>query len=383
MNTKKYLIHICCSYLVLFFLVSIVIAAPIAPTGLCVNDSNCGNSPNSASVAAPAAVHVNNFNPGYYIKGGISYDKPMPDFVFKRIKNNPVFVGHKQGYTWRFLEPEEGVYDFSIIESDLARLKAMDKRLWITVVTKGRSYLPGTPSYMWNDSKYGCDPKYYSSYSSGVTGSGRIVCYWNENVQIRYAALLEALGKRFNHESHFEGLNLTETSQNTTNAKNANMGYTTEGFKQGFMKFALAAKKAFPDKTVLQMINFAPYDLPAFTAWAVENGIGLGGPDVLLMSEKSLLHRVAYAQYPKYHDVVPTGIDVQWRNYDKYNLDIGRANTSEELLLGAIEWLNPHYMFWEARDDDDGVRYFTDHAIPALNKHGPLPAAKAFYDSMQ
>lgn len=137
-------------------------------------------------------------------------------------------------------------------------------------------------------------------------------------------------------------------------------------------------------KTILTHLGLSPhspptpparYDLYSYTQGLP--GIGIGGPDVHLMPSKAHLHENAYSQYLKYHDVVPTGPDVQWDNYKRYNEDVRRANTAEELLVGAIEKMNPYYIFWEAREP-----YFSDDVVPTLNEFGQLPAAKAFYDSM-
>lgn len=360
----------------ILFSTPLLAAPPAAPTGLCLQTTEgtqCAEddtTPSSPSnIIAPKKVNTNNFHPGHYIRVG---DKESVTRI-NQVLDVPGFVGLKKGYVWRDIESSEGVYDFSQIESDLAYLKSVGKQLWIVIQDTewSTSNQPKVPAYMWTNSKYGCDPKYYGTYQRSAQQGGWLPCIWNENVLARYKALYAALGKRFNKEPNFEGMNLGETSTGSTD-----WGYTKEKEKDAFYAKALALKQAFPDKSVTQMMNYATFDLTAFADWLSANGIGIAGPDVHLMPEKINLQTNVYPLYVKYHSIVPTGPDVQWDNYERYNSLVGRANTAEELLLGAISYTNPWYMFWERRDP-----YFTDDVIPAIKKHGNLPSAKQFYDS--
>lgn len=65
---------------------------------------------------APAAVNAANFHPGHYL-----LVHPRTSLTaLKKIEDAIHFVGAKKKYIWRDLEPEEGTYDFSEIETDLA-----------------------------------------------------------------------------------------------------------------------------------------------------------------------------------------------------------------------------------------------------------------------
>ena len=197
-------------------------------------------------------------------------------------------------------------------------------------------------------------------------------------------ALYSALGERFNKEPYFEGIAIDETAIDTKaafNAFKADVGGIKTDFslavEETFKAKALAARRAFPDKVVIQHINFTPYySIEDFAAWLAKNNIGIGGPDVYLSN--SVLLGTTYPLYIKHHDEVITGQDIQWVNYVERNKFIGRPNTPEELLLGAIKETNPRYIFWLNREpyfyqENDGV-------LAAIRKHGLPPAAQKYYD---
>ena len=355
-----------------------VFSTPKIPTGLCINNTNCTHN---GSVVAPTTINPEHFHPGYYYSVG-NKDNESPEELFSPLNTLSEFVGAKRIYSWNKLEPREGDYDFSMIEADLAYLQSIDKRLWIQVSYKqfNGNRPPKTPRYMWDDSKYGCgfENQYYGTYKRKAQDGGWLPCYWNTNMRERFVALYRALGKRFNHELYIEGISMAETAVDTPSAK-TQPDYDALAIKATYQAKVLAARKSFPDKTVFQLMNFAPYSREEFNhfgKWLVENEIGIGSPDIYLNNEA--LTTFIYPQYLKHHNQVPTGPDVQWKNYEKA--------TPEEILLGAIELTNPWYMFWMRRDkglDPYGNPISFQSVLEAIRKHGRLPAAKAFYDSLK
>ena len=351
----------------------LVFAAPPSTAGWASSECIGINAPCTPGGSAPTTVNPANFHPGHYMSVGTSTGTKG----FSRIAGNPNFVGIKRSYKWVELETALGVYDFSRIASDLASAQSLGKRYWISIreTATNSNDLPWVPSYMWNDPKYGCGPRYYGTYERTASNGGWIVCFWNERTRDRFAALYTALGARFNGEPYFEGINLGETAINTSAAKACDCGYSAAAVKAAFQHIALAAKVAFPDKSVMQMINFAPYNLADFATWLAANGIGIGTPDVAL--HKNFLITVIFPQFVAYHNLVPTGPDVQWGNYKGNTAEPGHENVVETILLGAIEHTDPWYMFWRNREP-----WFTEQVIPIIGKHGQLPAAREFYNSV-
>lgn len=354
-------------------------ATPATPGGLCIETPDgmqcAAVTPTPTVVTGPTAVNAQNFHPGYYMAVG----RNDGTWAFDQIKSNPNFAGVKKYYSWRYLEPTQGQYDFSAIESDLQYLQALGKRMFIEIQwgETNSAYSPHTPTYMWKNSMYGCSSNYYGTYERTVQQGGWLLCSWNSNVKARVAALFTALGKRFNAEPYFEGVILMETSTGYPGDANASAwGYSGNAEKEAYMANALAVKKAFPSKTVIQHINYAAFDLTSFASWLVANGIGIGTPDVYLNKPTNPVTTVIYPLMLSYHNAVPIAPEVQWSNYVDSVVAPGDANIAESLLEGSVKMINPHYLFWEKRDD-----YFATAVVPAVKTYGLLPAAKTFYTS--
>jgi hypothetical protein len=327
---------------------------------------NSGSTSGSTSGSIPSAVKRSHFRPGYYMSVGLNGStSALSDVV-----GQDHFVGVKVMYRWRDLEPRRGSFNFDLIENDLEYLRSIGKRLWIQVeLTKfSRSGQPFVPTYMWNDSSYGCGTQYHGSYARQAQNGGWLACLWNNNVLERYTALMAALGARFNKEAHFEGITLTETAIDVTAARKTK-GYSSNAALKAFEQAALKARKSFPDKSVMQMVNFAPYDIGNFVNWLVNNNIGIGGPDLHTAQSNKLSRKLSaiYDLYKKHHNKVPTGPDVQWNNYTT------NPGTTADIRKFAVQELNPWYMFWLNRKG-----WFHKEVVPDT-RNNPLPAAQAAY----
>ncbi len=313
----------------------------------------------------PASVDPADFHPGYFMMVGQRASRGD----FDAIRDNPDFVGIKKIYSWRDLEPEPGVYDFSRIESDLSYLKQIGKRLWLQIKETQyfAEYEPHVPEYMWNDPSYGCGQsgpdgrRYYGTFWRGVNDGHWVPCRGNGEFDSRHKALYAALGERFNSEPFIEGITLDETSTGPS-------PISVPEIHRSFRELALATRRAFPDKVVTQMINYAPFDLEEFAEFLRENGIATGGPDVHPLRADGALEKV-YAIHKRNRLETPNSIDVQWCNWDCY----GTTFSSRELLQVAIERINPWYIFWENRPD-----YFFADVVPTVREY-LLPAAAEFY----
>lgn len=214
---------------------------------------------------------------------------------------------------------------------------------------------------MWSDTKYGDDLPYCGNYVRSAQLGGWYTIIWNLEVQARLDALYTALGTQFNGEAYFEGTSLTETAQ--AKPIGDQFGYSSSGKLAGFKAKALSAKTAFPDKAVIQMINYASFDLPTFAAWCTSYGIGIGGPDVVINNKNDSIYTDIYPLYKKYRNVTLNGPDVQWDCYEKINPKTGKYYTVQELLDASIEIMDPWYMFWSNR-----APYFSRDVVPAIRK---------------
>lgn len=307
----------------------------------------------AGSIPAPENVRIIKRHPGFfaYIGGDITW-------TLNLIADNPDFIGIKKLYNWKLLEPSEGIYDFSEIISDLAKVQAEGKRLWIqpAYVQYHAGGSPLLPAYMCKDTKYGGKLPYCGNYVR-FDNRGWLPIIWNLEVQTRFKALFTALGKRFNNEPYIEGITIDETSTGVPQLPGETAGFSPSAELAGFKVRALAAKNAFPDKSVIQQINYTiGWDIEEYGAWCVSHDIGIGIPDFTIHMPNDSAPRLVYPMMKNSRNVVPGGPDVQWNDYTY-------GPTSAELLNASIDLVDPWYFFWEKREP-----YFSRDVIPAIRK---------------
>ena len=73
------------------------------------------------------------WHPGHYYTI-LSHGKNKPGYmrqVYQELKSTPALRGLQVRYNWKELEPQEGVYNFSLINQHLSELAEQNKRLVI------------------------------------------------------------------------------------------------------------------------------------------------------------------------------------------------------------------------------------------------------------
>jgi hypothetical protein len=263
------------------------------------------------------------------------------------------------------LEPSKGVYDFSIVDADLAYLASKGRTLFIQL--QDATFDPkfkAVPDYLLNDEFDGG-----ALLQRGDGGDdGWTAKRWNKTVRKRFAALLQALGERF--DGRVEGINLQETAIGVTNE--LDRSFTPERYVAGIQENLLALTKAFPRSTKLQYANFMPGEwlpwedkgyLRAIFGFAEKVGVGLGAPDLMVRKKGQLNHALALMHEHEYS--VPLGIAVQDGNYigmTNSNQVVARRQNLVPLLHAfAADFLRVDYMFWV-----DQAPYFEEDVLPCF-----------------
>ncbi len=261
------------------------------------------------------------------------------------------FEGAQVMYSWRDLEPRLNVYDFSQIRSDLAYLEGHGKMLFVQLQDASFWHLNvPVPPYLASDVFGGGATEQY--YDTGAV-EGWVAKRWLPEVQLRFRALLQALGKEFDGE--IAGINLQETAIGVSADTDPSFspGLYFEGIRANMD--ALAA--AFPKSAKLQYANFMPGEwlpwedqgyLSGIYQHGENIGVGLGSPDLLMQQRGHLNHPLAMMHEGTFS--VPIGIAIQDGNY------IAQTNTKEiqdsrislvpKLHAFAQDFLKADYIFW-------------------------------------
>lgn len=291
---------------------------------------------------------------------------------------HPRLQGAQIMYPWSLLEPEEGRYDFSIIQEDYEYLKAHGKKLFIQL--QDRTFNPkfrGIPAYI-DGPEYGGGAATQHAPDGSVEGWA--AKHWHPTVQARFAALMLALGEAF--DGKIEGINLQETSLGIRAEDNPD--YTQDAYAKCVKANMLALKQAFPQSTKIQYANFMPGEwlpwedkgyLRSIYQYGQEIGVGLGGPDLMPQRTGQLNHALAMMHEHEY--TVPLSVAVQDGNYTGLtgadflpgattaeNLDtptIQRKNLVPLLHAFAQDFLKVDYMFWVNQEP-----YFSEDLLPCL-----------------
>jgi hypothetical protein len=279
--------------------------------------------------------------------------------------------GAQLKYLWRELEKEEGVYDFSAIEADLAALKSNGKKLFVQL--QDSTFDPHTgpvPKYLMKELFGGGAARQYSVEGKDeehATAAGWVARRWDPAVRERFHKLLEALGKQF--DGRIEGINLPETAVDFgESGKLFPAGFKPEEYGAAIISNMAALKRAFPRSVTMQYANFMPGEwLPgddhAYLRSIYEQAralhVGVGGPDLLPYKPGQMNH--AYPLIRASAGKVPSGIAVQDGNFEHKNPKTGARLSVAEMCAFAAEYLQVDYVFWGTQEP-----FYSDAVIPYL-----------------
>jgi hypothetical protein len=283
------------------------------------------------------------------------------------------FEGAQLKYTWRELEPEQDLYDFSAIREDLQFLTSKGKKLFIQLQDVSFDQtIVNVPRYLQKDNRYGggADRDYNieGDDETRAVAAGWVARRWDPAVQARFHQLLLALGKEF--DGKIEGINLPETAVSFgESGRLFPKGFTLDGYRDAVIKSMEVLKRAFPKSVTMQYANFMPGEwlpekdksyLRSVYQRAKELKVGVGGPDLLPYKPGQMNH--SYPLIRESAGLIPTGIAVQMGNYQHKNPKTGKQVTISELLEFATTYLKVDYIFWCTQEP-----FYSQQVIPFLN----------------
>lgn len=265
----------------------------------------------------------------------------------------PDIDGVQKIYSWRVMEPEEGVYDFTAIEEDLSALQSLDRKLFVQV--QDRFFSPEAryvPDYILTDPQFdgGLARQFDNAGEGEPVGQGWTTKQWNPSVRSRFQKLLVALGKQF--DGRLYGVNLPETAFDGMAGEEGETAFSCDDYFFASMDNMAALRAAFRQTPVVQYINFWPcewnndhhYMERAF-ALAQTLGIGVGGPDIVPYRTGQMKN--SYFWFNKYKGSLRlVAMAIQEPTLTYTNPETGERFTPEEFIGFARDYLGTDVIFW-------------------------------------
>jgi hypothetical protein len=275
---------------------------PSIPPEVCVQTSAAVKCAKSAPPAIPAAPVIAptppvitagsdtsgnagkmKWTPGNYVRAdaqGFRVDQPSRFAVYDRVRNEPLVKGGLMIVNWGIVEKSRGVYDFSLIDEELARLKSMNKKLIIEIwwgKFSGKA-LPSTPQVSDRISL----PDYViagGGAALSTVADGYFARIQSAEWMDRLIALFQALGNRYDGDPAVEQIIISETSMAL-----ADSTFTQDALVAQVRRLIPAVRAAWPTTPRVLMLNWLGSERVTadIVKLCADNGVGMGGPDILL-----------------------------------------------------------------------------------------------------
>lgn len=282
------------------------------------------------------------------------------------------FEGAQLKYTWKELEPTKNNYNLSLIMNDLEFLNARGKKLFIQIQDVSFDLdIINVPEYLRNEPEYGggADIAYQfeDEEETKAIPEGWVARRWDPKVRERFQLLLAVLGEKL--DGNIEGINLPETAVEFGNKGDYHpKGFTFEIYRDSLLDTMKALKDAFPNTVVIQYANFMPGEwlpwedhsyLKSVYDYAKDSNVGVGGPDLLPFRKGQLNNSYPFIRQSA--GIVPTGVAVQWGNYEDTNPETGERISISEIFEFGKDNLKLDYIFWGTQEP-----FYTENVIPFL-----------------
>jgi hypothetical protein len=345
-------------------------AVPAPPTQLCVNNvctSGTGGGTNGAIKWHPGHYTLSDTQPSFY---GADFSSEIAQMAAVTASGGgpPAMKGFKGMYSWYWTEPSEGVYNWSLIDNDLATLAALSAQYGVdfkliiefTLADTGAHAPPSVPQptpYSSGSSGYrnGMVPDYIIRGISGLgtdivlsrsmPEGGYQAIWWRPAVNARYCALLAAAGARYDSNPHVE---MIIPFQEVGIGMNIGMpsDYSSAAAVTGWNNISRTVATSWPQSVKIfnnnwYWTNSQLSDLLAISQYAVSQGFGFGGPDILYSPQQtetngSMILRGAGGGYgtSDYRGKIPSAYEEQadygvWINETSAGVETYAYNTLE------------------------------------------------------
>jgi hypothetical protein len=347
-------------------------------------------APECTQGALPSMPRQVKWHPGHYVTLPFRQGRDSNYLieVTAELSANSVLRGIQKRYTWAELEPQEGRYNFDAIEQDLAKIAHANKYLIVLLQLKAFSEaMDVVPKYLrgaaYDGGTFALDiPVDGSTRTQARSGSN--LKLWNHAVRDRLAALVCAMGDRFNAHPNLEAVALTETA--IGRAREPLTPLELDGYFDSLVTVQRSLRVAFPNTVTLQFVNYPSSHIASFTARISEFGTGIGGPDTF--ADDPGLTAGAYKLYPSLAGRVPLAPSVQPENYfARRHRGPLQPQKPEELYDIARRQLHANYIFWTRHETKtqkpwpEVLKMFRSPGFPTDPAGGLAPACPSAFES--
>lgn len=287
--------------------------------------------------------------------------------LYQKILEDPCIKGVQIRYSWKELEPQKEVYDFSKIKKDLHFLTSLHKKLFIQL--QDRSFQPKVfyvPDYIRQDQDYhgGVAMQYDFPGEGRPISTGWVAKVWEPEVRKRFQLLIKKLAIEF--DGKIEGINLPETAVDF-DPKKLPQGFTNDQYFSAELDNLGALRATFTKSTVIQYVNFFPGEwnndhhyMSRLFSYAAEKQIGLGGPDVAPYRKSQMKN--SYAFFHQYQGKInPIGMAIQEGDYTYRSPKNHQPYRFLDFYLFARDYLGATILFWNIQEP-----FFSKELIPNL-----------------
>lgn len=327
-------------------------AVPVtAPVALTSADA-CG-----VIAGTGGTLSARKFHPGHYI----AMDRGARTQTLLATAVQPGVVGIMKRYTWRSLEPSEGVYQFDELKSDLAWAAANGMHIIAMIEDK-----------TFKDEMAG--PAYLDGYELKNNLGGYTLMRWSPVVVDRFNALTQALGAQVDSDENFEGIATQETALSMAPSTAQSYGYTPEAYRDAYINILTTASNNMPTSRVFWFMNYFPghQDYIGVIASTVSShGVVMGGPDV--WPDNQSLQSQVYPFYVQMAGKMPLFGQVENVCYSEPHMTSGYTTkywTMLELYNYAMSQLHVNYMIWVRITQSPGYTWLD--ALPVIAAYPQL-----------
>jgi hypothetical protein len=311
------------------------VSAPVALHG--VDACGAGATTAATDTVTTLATTTRKYHKGHYIALMACCDGQS----VMAASMKPGVKGFMKRYRWKDLEPSQGNYNFSELQSDLTW--AAGHGMQLIVMVEDKSFRSGTPENPL--------PSYLAKYASGNLGGGYTAWRWNPTVITRFNALVTALGTKFDSNKAFEGIATQETAPSLSGTALSTSGYTPEKYRDSYINILTNAAAKMPTSRVFWFMNFMPGNngsyLAAIATAVAPKGVLMGGPDVA--PDNKALQTRTYPLYDQFYGKMPMFGQIEGLCYEHLHETSGYKTkywTMTELYNFAKTEMHANYMFW-------------------------------------